>query len=76
MHPFELQVPISEHTDIKVTTKNSVGSAYASCYVRMVLVEDGYTLVSDETQATNNNLLYIIAILIVVALVASSRRRS
>ena len=50
MHPFELQVPISEHTDIKVTTKNSVGSAYASCYVRMVLVEDGYTLITNPTQ--------------------------
>jgi len=79
LHPFRLQVPISEHTDIKVTTKNSVGSAYASCYVRMVLVEDGYELITTkatEGESTSNNLLYVIAILIIVALVASSRRRN
>ena len=79
MHPFELQVPISEHTDIKVTTRNSVGSAYASTYVRMVLVDDGYELVSTgstEGEATSNFILYIILIIIILGLLAAGRYRN
>jgi len=78
-HVIRSPVPVPEHTDIKVTTKNSVGSAYASVYTRMVLVEDGYTLITTEAtegESTSNNLLYVIAILIIVALVASSRRKN
>ena len=80
LHPFRLQVPISEHTDIKVTTKNSVGSAYASTYVRMVLVEDGYSLITEESTDVNissttvdlvSNIPFIWAIFVVFGIIAS-----
>jgi len=78
-HNLPLPFPYPEHTDIKVTARNSVGDAFATCDVFFILVEDGYELITDEpvseSQNMNNTILYIIAILIVVSLVAASRRR-
>jgi len=79
-HTIRSPVPIPEHTDIKVTTKNSVGAAYASVYTRMVLVEDGYSLITEESTDVNissttvdlvSNIPFIWAIFVVFGIIAS-----
>ena len=75
-HNLPLPFPYTEHTDIKVTARNSVGDAFATCDVFFVLVEDGYELISigsTEGEATSNFILYIILIIIILGLLAARR---
>jgi len=51
-HDDPLPFPYPEHSDIKITARNSVGGAYISADAFFILVEDGYNLINQSVTVT------------------------
>jgi len=90
-HDDPLPFPYPEHSDIKLTARNSVGDAFCSADAFFILVEDGYGLINqsytgdpvnvtftgtvETTTGANNNTLLFILIIMVVVALIGSSKR-
>ena len=74
-HDFLPPIPLVARTDIEFMGKVDVAGGKTEVNYDLVLVQDGYELVSDETQKANNILLYLLIIIIIFGLLAFGRRR-
>ena len=66
-------VPIAPRTDIEFMGKVDVAGGVTEVNYDIVLVEDGYTLVTDSVQASGNTTLYLILFLMMMGFVAMWR---
>ena len=72
-HPFTPPMPIASRTDIEFMGKVDVAGGLTEVNYDLVLVEDGYTLVTDSVQASGNTTLYLILFLMLMGFVAMWR---
>jgi len=66
-------MPIASRTDIEFMGKVDVAGGLTEVNYDLVLVEDGYTLVTDSVQASGNTTLYLILFLMLMGFVAMWR---
>ena len=72
-HPFTPPMPIEAHTDIQFMGKVDVAGGVTEVNYDLVLVEDGYELITDVGQASGNTTLYLILFMVLLGFVAMWR---
>ena len=76
IHDLPIPFPLLEHTDLKITARNSVGSAFGTVDMFIILVDDGYTLITDTPGRIGGwNVLWLPVIIIAVLVLALAGRR-
>ena len=72
-HPFTPPMPIEARTDIQFMGKVDVAGGVTEVNYDLVLVEDGYELITDVGQASGNTTLYLILFMVLLGFVAMWR---
>lgn len=73
-HKFMCPIQFNAKTEIRMRAKAGSSSGEVGAGYILLLVQDGYDTVYDETSAANNNILYVIALLIIIGIVVYGRR--